>query len=284
MVMNKMKIVLSILLISLLPIIGISQKLPKNHGKLETKLFSPEDGGNSLLVAFGGSEGGNTFASERTENVRNQFLNRGFHFLSINYFGTKGLPKYIDRISLDAIYDTIAKIGKNLTISNDNIVLLGASRGGELILNLASNFEFRGVIALVPSSVTVPNFHNKKLCSSWVLNNKEVEFIKIDEKVLNKEGWSIALKNSLNKQNESSPGFIPVENMNGFVLLTSGKTDNAWPSYDMCNYMIDRMKRNDFNFPYSHISFKGGHNPSTHWSEVFAFLDEVIQINMHDER
>jgi esterase/lipase len=279
-----MKILLSILLISLLPEIGISQKLPKNYGKLETKLFSPEDGGKSLLVAFGGSEGGNTFASEQTKDIRNEFLNRGFHFLSINYFGTKGLPKYIDRISLDAVYDIIQQTGKNLNISNDNIVLLGASRGGELILNLASNFKFRGVIALVPSSVTIPNLQNKNPTSSWILNQKQIEFIDIEETVLKKEGWSKAVEKSVKNQKASNPGFIKAENIKGFVILTSGKSDDLWPSYYMCNKMIERMEKNNFNFPYSHISFEGGHNPSTHWPEVFAFLDEVIQISMHNKR
>lgn len=169
---ERMKRFLSILLISLLPEIGISQKLPKNYGKLETKLFSSEDGGKSFIVAFGGSEGGNTFASEQAEDVRNEFLNRGFHFLSINYFGTKGLPKYIDRISLDAIYDTISQTSKQLDIPTKNIVLLGSSRDGELVLNLASNFEFQGVIALVPSSVTIPNLRNKYPTSSWTLNHE----------------------------------------------------------------------------------------------------------------
>lgn len=273
---ERMKRFLSILLISLLPEIGISQKLPKNYGKLETKLFSSEDGGKSFIVAFGGSEGGNTFASEQAEDVRNEFLNSGFHFLSINYFGTKGLPKYIDRISLDALYDTISQTSKQLDIPTKNIVLLGSSRGGELVLNLASNFEFQGVIALVPSSVTIPNLRNKYPTSSWTLNHEQIGFIGIDEAVLKREGWSKAVKRSVMNQKESNSAFIKVENIKGFVILTSGKSDNLWPSYYMCNSMIERMKKNNFNFPFSHIAFDGGHKPSTHFAKVFALLDEQL--------
>ncbi len=96
--------------ITLLITLGLSanclcQKLPKNYGNLETELFLSKYHSNSLVVAFGGSEGGNTFANDQTKDIRDDFLKRGFHYLTINYFGTKGLPKTIDRISRDAIYD-----------------------------------------------------------------------------------------------------------------------------------------------------------------------------------
>lgn len=77
-------------------------------------------------------------------------------------------------------------------------------------------------------------------------------------------------------QKESNSAFIKVENIKGFVILTSGKSDNLWPSYYMCNSMIERMKKNNFNFPFSHIAFDGGHKPSTHFAKVFALLDEQL--------
>ncbi len=255
----------------------ISQQLPKNHGSLATKLFLSQDDNHSLIVAFGGSEGGNTFASEQTSDVREGFLKRGFHFLAVSYFGTRGLPKTIDRISLDAIYDTIVKTSEQLDISTNNVILLGSSRGGELVLNLASNFEFKGVIALVPANITVPSLQNKKPTSSWILNQKQIEFINIDEKILKREGWLNAIEKSLAIQEKASAAFIKVENIQGFVLLTSGKADKLWPSYQMCNAMIERMEKNNFNFPYAHIAFEGGHTPATHWSEVFAFLDKHLK-------
>lgn len=254
---------------------GFCQKLPKNYGKLQAKLFIPESSNKSLIVAFGGSEGGNTFALEKTKEVRDNFLNRGFHFLAIGYFGSKGIPKTLDRISLSAVYDSIQSISSRLEIVSSRIVLLGASRGGELVLNLASHYDFPGVIALVPSNVTVPNLNNKAPTSSWTLNDKEVPFIQIDEKEVNQEGWSPALKKSLSGQQEDSPGFIPVENINGFVFLTSGKTDTMWPSFDMCNGIMNRLKINNFQHPFVHEAFEQGHNPSTHWPKVFEFLDEL---------
>ena len=120
--------------------------------------------------------------------------------------------------------------------------------------------------------------------TAWGILLQQIEFIDIEETVLKKEGWFKAVEKSVMNQKESNPGFIKVENIKGFVILTSGKYDDLWPSNYMCNKMIERMERNNFNFPYSHISFEGGHNSSTHWPEVFAFLDEVFQISIHNKR
>ncbi len=171
---------------------------------------------------------------------------------------------------------TISRTSKKLDISTNNVILLGSSRGGELVLNFASNFEFKGVIALVPASVTVPNPQNRNPTSSLTFNHKQIEFLNIDAAILKREGWSEAVEKSVKNQKESSPAFIRVENIKGFSILTSGKSDNLWPSYYMCNSMIERIEKNDFKFPYSHIAFEGGHKPSTHFSEVFTFLDEKL--------
>ena len=111
---------------------SLGQSLPKNYGTIQTKLFLADNKAKILVVAFGGSEGGNTFASEQTKDLRGKFLDRGFAFLSIAYFGDKGLPKKLDRISLNAIYDTIRNVSRRIKIDSNKILLVGASRGGEL--------------------------------------------------------------------------------------------------------------------------------------------------------
>jgi len=251
--------------------------MPKHHGNLQTKLFLGKGTNTHLVVAFGGSEGGNTFSTEKTQAIRQKFLDRGFHFLSIAYFGSKNLPKSIDRISLNAVYDTIINISKNIEITSNNIVLLGASRGGELVLNLAAKYDFKGVIALVPSSVTVPNLNNKIAISSWTLKEKEIPFLNVNEKTIKSNDWHAALEEALLNLEDTNPAFIPIEDIHGFIFLSSGKSDTAWPSYNMCQYMEERLKKNHFLYPYTHQAFDNGHNPSTHWEEVFNFLDQHIE-------
>ncbi len=253
--------------------IAFCQAKPKNYGKLKSEVFAGKPGDTLMVVAFGGSEGGNMFAEEKTEDVRARFHQRGFHFVAISYFGGRGLPKDIDRISLGAIHDTISHISSRLDIKPSNVLLLGASRGGELVLNLGSRTECLGVVALVPSSITVANISSKVATSSWTWKDEEIPFLKMDSKIVKTDGWAKALTRAMLKEENYRTAAIPVEKIPGFVFLSSGKEDDLWPSYRMCNDIADRLKKKDFEKPYLHKAFDGGHSPSGHWDEVFEFLD-----------
>jgi uncharacterized protein len=255
---------------------GIGQSLPKNYGTIKTKLFVSETQDKMLAVAFGGSEGGNVFASDQTKDLRTRFNQLGFSFLSVGYFGDKGLPKKLDRISLTAIYDTIQIISRRLKIKPSKILLVGASRGAELALNLSSRHDFMGVIALVAPSVSFPEADNKVSTSSWTHNDKEVPYLKLSYDLIKKNGWLKTIETELkNKENVESSS-IKVENINGFVFLTSAKTDELWPSGQMCDDIISRLKANNFKFNYKHVSVDGGHQPSKHWDVAFKFIENNI--------
>lgn len=271
---TKYALIFSLLLSTLS--LSWGQSLPKNYGKIQTKLFLADSKTNILVVAFGGSEGGNTFASEQTKDVRDKLLGRGFAFLAIGYFGEKGLPKQLDRISLNAIYDTIKNVSRRIKIDSTRIILVGASRGAELALNLASRYNTMGVIALVPPNVSLPHIDNKEKRSSWTFNNTEVPSLRIDYDLLKKYGWLKAIEVGLTNEKKERESIINVENITGFVFLTSGKTDEFWPSQRMCVDIVDLLKKNNFKNYYEHVSFDGGHQPSKHWEIVFKFIDEHV--------
>ena len=255
---------------------GFGQSVPKNCGIIRTKLFVSDTQDKMLAVAFGGSEGGNVFASNQTKDLRTRFNQLGFSFLSVSYFGDKGLPKKLDRISLTAIYDTIQIISKRLKINSNKILLVGASRGAELALNLASRHDFMGVVALVAPSVSFPEANNKTITSSWIYNDKEVPYLKLSYDLIKKNGWFKTIETELkNKENVESSS-IKVENINGFVFLTSAKADELWPSGQMCDDIISRLKANNFKFNYKHVSFDGGHQPPKHWDVAFKFIENNI--------
>jgi len=69
----------------------------------------------------------------------------------------KETPNTLDRISLNAIHDAIIEVSKNTKIDAGKIALIGGSKGGELVLNLASYFDdIDAVIAISPSHVSFP--------------------------------------------------------------------------------------------------------------------------------
>lgn len=93
------------------------------------------------MVAFGGGSGGNDWERRYLKPQRDSLLARGFALLAIGYFKTENSPGSLDRISLNAIADTIFNIAqRHPQIDTSRIILMGGSKGGELVLNLASRF------------------------------------------------------------------------------------------------------------------------------------------------
>lgn len=71
---------------------------------------------------------------------------------------------------------------------------------------------------------------------------------------------------------------IRVENIDGPVLLISGASDNKWPSTEMSNLIIERLKTHDFPYFYEHITVKGGHEaPEKHFDAISNFLDRYFK-------
>ncbi|NOY61526.1 MAG: hypothetical protein GXO75_21655 [Calditrichaeota bacterium] len=53
---------------------------------------------------------------------------------------------------------------------------------------------------------------------------------------------------------------IPVEKINGAVLMISGEDDQVWPSTQLANIAMDRLKALGFEKPYTHLHYRGaGH-------------------------
>jgi uncharacterized protein len=251
--------------------------LSDRYGKVDAELFlSDSSQSQPLIVAFGGSQGGNTWTEDYWADKRREFLRQGYAVLSIGYFNTANTPETLDRISLNAIYDTIKSISRHPRINGSKIALLGSSRGGELALNLASRYkDFDAVVALVPAHATFPavEFPNS---SAWTFNDKEVPYFRIPSTALlalvggsRHKAWEIILANEKTEHNS----LIEVEKIDGPVLLLSAADDETWPSQYMCEQITNRLQQNQFKYYYKHYSFEGGHyDTRKHFDEVFSFL------------
>ena len=253
--------------------------MPGNHGHVDMGLFLGESENQPLVVAFGGSEGGNVLASDQLKEERDKFLQRGYAFLAIGYFGTKTTPASLDRISLDAIHDSIASIvNKHPVINKQKIILYGSSRGGELVLNLASRYKnYKAVIAIVPSNVSLPTRFGWGATSSWSFFDKEVPYLS-GNKASNRDassGFFNEFSTMLQEEQAVNQAAIPVERINGPILLLSAKNDEVWPSTWMCNKMVERLKSEHFNHHVEHIALEGSHAVSVEHSKyIFYFLDK----------
>jgi dipeptidyl aminopeptidase/acylaminoacyl peptidase len=234
-----------------------------------------------LIVVFGGAEGAIDWHRNHMKTKRDSLIQKGYAILAIGYFNAEGTPRNLDRISLNAISDTIMNIAKNSKIDESKIALIGGSRGGELVLNLASRFDhFNAVIAMSTSNVSFPAITWSANTSSWMYQNKEVSFVPAGLNTI-----SPAIKGDLytahclmleNKEAVKKAEIL-VENINGPILILSGKDDDQWPATTMSNRIIERLENNNFKYYNEHIILDGGHTePLNQFNLVYDFLEEHL--------
>jgi len=254
--------------------------LPEKHGAIDAQLFIGKGENQPLMVGFGGGEGGNAWASDHWQETRNEFLKKGYAFLAIGYFGMPNTTQMLDKIPLDAIHQKIIKAGKNPKINSQKIALIGGSKGAELVLNLASRYpEISSVVAIVPSHVSFPGLTYTMDHSSWTFNGKEVPYVQATERIipaaLNREHhkvFSIMLEDGAGEGVEKAR--IPVEKINGTMMIISAREDEMWPSLMMSEQLVERLKQAKFTHHFEHIIAEGDHASSlNHFPEIFAFLE-----------
>ncbi|NNK74514.1 MAG: hypothetical protein HKP42_00475 [Maribacter sp.] len=280
--MRKVLIIVGLLLLAtVLGLFYVGWKIPSlsvHHGKLDTHLYLGDGLSQPLVVAFGGGSGGNDWERNYLKEKRDELLARGFAVLAIGYFKTNQSPGSLDRISLNAISDTILNIAnRHAQLDTSRIILMGASKGGELVLNLGSRFpHFKGVIALSTSDVSFPALTIAANTSSWQYNNQEVPYVPAPFKTLGpaiKGDLYSAFSMMLEDEKAVALAEIEVENINGPILILSGKHDDQWPATHMSQKIINRLAKNNFQHTYQHLALEGGHTePLNHFDKVFAFL------------
>ena len=276
----KMAGILVLLLIAAFFFFGWrTPSLSDNHGKMDTHLYLSDSARQPLIVAFGGGSGGNDWERNYLKDKRDSLLAHGFAVLAIGYFKTDNSPGSLDRISLNAIADTVLSIARRTpSIDTSRIVLMGASKGGELVLNLACRYScFKGVIALSTPHVSFPALTISANTSSWMYNDQEVTYVPAPFKIIWPalkgdlfEAFSIMLENT----EAAALAEIEVEKINGPILILSADQDEQWPATKMSQQLVERLARKNFAHTYEHIVVKGMHTePLNHFDKVYAFLD-----------
>ncbi|NAY91729.1 prolyl oligopeptidase family serine peptidase [Muricauda sp. JGD-17] len=276
-------ITLSIIIAGLLYIFTYVPDLSDQYGIVESKLYLGNAVKQPLVVAFGGGDGGNDWTRNYLKGKRDSLNQKGYALLAIGYFKSSGTSRHLDRISLNAIRDTILAVAQHPKIDSSKIVLMGGSRGGELVLNLACRYpEFSGVIAMSAPHVSFPAITWTANTSSWMYNDKEVPYVPAPFETISpalKGDLYTAHAMMLEDKEAAKKAEIQVENINGAILILSGKNDELWPASEMSSQIINRLRENDFKHYYQHIQLDGGHiAPLEHFDLVYDFLERHFKI------
>lgn len=245
---------------------------------VESKLYVGDGKNQPLIVGLGGSEGGNAWTSDYWKKTRDQFIEKGYAFLAIGYFGAKGTPDKLEKIAIEDVHYAIEVAKKNKKINKENIAIIGGSRGADLALLLGSYYDdIKAVVAIVASNVTFPGNTNHFTTSTWTYQNKELPFVPVND-----EAVPYLMKNDLRGTFEAmlqdsiaeEKALINIEKINGPILLISATKDEISPSTPMAEKMITRLKTYNFKHKYEHIAIEGGHSaPLKHFDLVFKFLE-----------
>ena len=254
-----------------------TKTLPPRHGQVDVELFAREGGKRPLLVGLGGGEGGNAWASARWKPQRERFLDQGYALLALGYFGTPNSPEKLDRISLDGVHAAILKAAQDPRVDGRCIAIVGGSRGAELALLLASHYpDIKGVVAIVPGSAVFPALTDAMTTGGFSLRDKPLPFVPMtwgatpDLLVGNLRG---AFESIMQDEAAMQRAAIAVEKINGPVQFVSASRDEAWPSKEMSDAMMQRLKAKGFRHHAEHLVVQGGHGePLDEFPKMEAFL------------
>jgi dipeptidyl aminopeptidase/acylaminoacyl peptidase len=244
---------------------------------VEAVLYLGKGKSQPLVVGLGGAEGGNAWTSDHWKKTRDQFIERGYAFLAIGYFGAKGTPDTLQEIAIEDVHQAIEEAAKNPGINKKRIAIVGGSRGADLALLLGSYYkDITCVVGIVASNVSFPGNTNHFTTSTWTYQQTALPFVPLNEEAipfLMKRNLRGAFEAMLKDSIAESKALIKVENISGPVLLISAAEDEVCPSTPMAEKMIARLKSNKFKFHFEHLIINGTHTePYKHFDLVFAFL------------
>lgn len=232
---------------------GLTEQEVTSSG-LVARLIRPQ--GTTRLPAIlvlGGSEG----SIDGARGGAISFAKQGYATLAVAYFGTGNLPQNLQNIPLEYFSTALDWMKSDPGIDASRIGIWGVSKGGEAALLVASRHpEIRAVVAGVPSNVVWQgiNMQSWEPKSSWNERGAPVPFLPYDGTRPFVSILDLYVR-SLEFQQRHPDAVIPVERINGPVLLVSAGDDRMWPSKAMSDAVIARLDASHFRFPHVNLGY-----------------------------
>jgi dienelactone hydrolase len=246
--------------------VGVTQV--HDRGLVGTFYQPPGNGPSPGIIVLSGANGGLQSAAQQPGGL----ASRGFSVLSLAYFAGEGLPKQLSGIKLEYFKTAIDWLATQPRVDPNRIAVVGISRGGELALLLGATYpQVKAVVAYVPSHVVWAGCCDSlaQMEPPWTYRGKPtphmppapeirraMSTLRPETSVRRTPIFLRRLEDTIAAMNAA----IPVERINGPVLLISGRDDQVWPSTLMAEQIMGRLRRHLFKHPYRHLAYSGaGH-------------------------
>jgi dienelactone hydrolase len=247
---------------------GVERIPVREEGLVGTLFVPPSAGPHPVVITLSGSGGG------LSEGGAALYASHGYAGFALAYFNYEDLPQELVEIPLEYFETAIRWSQRQPHLDGNRIAVSGTSRGGELVLLLGATFPaVKAVIAYVPSGIVYGGIGRSGVrgaSPAWTFRGEGIPYMQPRPEKLSPEpppsppGQPIPLTprflHGLEDEEAAARVEIPVERINGPVLLISGKDDAMWPSERLAEIARRRFQAHHFRHPYRHLAYDGaGH-------------------------
>ncbi len=220
------------------------------------------------VVILPGSDG------QIPENAAALLASHGFAALALAYFGAEGLPKNLVHIPLEYFEGAFHWLQKQPIVQGNKIGVIGLSRGGELALLLGATFPtIKAVVACSPSGLVQAGIDgNDYSRSAWTYRGKPLQqvvvkftpllFFTLMWQSFRARAFSMRAMfyTTLKDRKHLAEATIPVEEIQGPIMLISGDNDQLWPATIFSKLVMKRLMKYHHPYPDQHLRYPGaGH-------------------------
>ena len=200
------------------------------EGPAKGRLFVPPGAGqHAAVLVLGGSEGGMPIRRAAW------LASHGYVALALCYFRCQGRPDSLLRIPLEYFQQALVWLIERPEVDPQRLGVMGASRGGEVALQLGSMFPaLKAVVAYVPANVRYPACCGYPgLMPAWTWGGRDLTYA----------------PPRLRDRSMEMDAAIHVESTHGPILMIGGNDDAVWPSAEMVETAAARLRSAHFRYP-----------------------------------
>lgn len=244
-----------------------------------------------MIVLAGGAEGGFWTGGR----LLLPLVRSGYSIRTMAYFGVEGTPARLVERDLEPIVAAIAQARQTGGNERRCIGFIGASKGGELAMLMASYGDtlseaegplLDAIVAVAPSHVVWQTpYVTLSVRSSWAMQGEAMAFVRhpwlsphIFDVLFDFPNVSRYLKHALRNAPASRTAEMPVERISTPTLMMAGDADQVWPALDMAQTALERADRINPDHALELSVYEGDHFIL---SEDVAVRDAVMFLDRH---